>query len=376
MTAGVPQTFSFELDGPACELPEGALTARPVLAAPSGATVPVTVARIVQVTESRFFDSSIELDLELPALAPGTHFLQLFVEPTIGAFQFPIFVAANRRLDAGFVVSLPEACQRPARTTAGTQFCAAGDAGFVAFRAGQRTSFPGVERLLSAGNVVWAVTRADVRRFEDQPDAGLALTATATLLTLGVGSWADETSAIVGNSRYDFEDGGLERRSVGLVSGTRWTEGPRVLSVTPGSICNDQSLCVVNGDGARFFGLDSRHLWLAHGLGATSDGPEFTTMRLLRRPVTPDAGDAFTLPIPPGFQPVKSAPSELSAGLPPMLFSMPDAGPRRMVLVNQGREGTSFDLLSPEVVGTSRDFLFLAGDAMNELRVIPLPLTP
>jgi len=90
---------------------------------------------------------------------------------------------------------------------------------------------------------------------------------------------------------------------------------------------------------------------------------------------TPDAGDAFSLSIPPGFQPVKSAPDEVSAGFPPMLFSLPDAGPRRMLVLNQGREGTSFDVLSPEVVGASRDWLFLAGDAPNELRVIPLPLT-
>lgn len=376
MTAGLPQTFSFIVDGPACELPEGALTARPVLSTPSGATVPVTVARVVQVSQQDFFASSIELDLDVPALEPGTHFLQVFIEPTLGAFQVPIFVAANRRRDAGFVVSFQEVCQRPARTTAGTQFCADRDAGFFAFRAGQRTSMPGVERLLTAGNVAWAVGRSELRRYEDQPDAGLVQTGATTLLTLGTGGWADEASLIVGNSRYDFVDGGLERRSIGLVSGTRWTEGQRVLSVTPGSICNDLSFCVVNGSGARFFALDATHLWLVHNLGATSDAPEFTTMRLLRRPVTPDAGDAFSLAIPPGFQPMKSAPNELSAGLPPLLFSMPDAGPRRMLLLNQGREGTSVDLLSPEVLGASRDWLFLAGDAPNELRVIPLPLSP
>ena len=384
-TAGTAQTFSFVFTGPACRLPDGSLSARPLLTTPAGTTVPVEVPRLVQLGEPDFFQSTIELDLAIPPLAAGTHFLQLFVEPTLGVFQMPVFVATDRRANAGSVVSLPEPCLRPARTTAGTQFCARGDAGFIAFRDGRSTFWPGVDRLLTAGNVAWLVGRPDLRRYEDQPDGGLLLTATATLLTVGAGGAADEMSAIIGSSRYDFDGGVLERRSVGSVSGARWPEGERTLGVTPGSICDDRR-CVQSADGARFLGLDSAFLWLVTDLptAGTSTltfpssiaGGEQFTVRILKRPVAPDAGDAFAFAVPPGFQPDPRTVLEVSAGFPPMLFSTPDAGPRRMVLLTQGRDGTTFDVFPPDVVGASRDFLFLAGTTTRELRVVPLPLTP
>jgi hypothetical protein len=377
MSAGVPQAFSFVLTGTACPLPEGALSAQPLLTTPSGTRVPVEVTRLIQV------GGTVELEVALPALAAGTHFLQVFVEPTLGVVQLPVFVGTDRQGDAGFLLRFPEPCVRPARTTTGTQFCATRDGGFLASRDGQSVTLTGVERLLTVGNVAWAIGRSDIRRYEDQPDAGLVLTATATLLLAGAGSSADELSAIVGPSRYDFDAGTLERRDHGLSSGAHWSEGPRVLSVTPGSICEvtarpgDQSRCVVNGDDARFLGLDSSYLWLVDR-GTTPLAPfgEFTSISLVKRPVVTDAGVALTVPLPPGLQPAQTEVIELAGGFPPILLTSPDAGPRRIVLLTQRRDGTSFDLLPSDLVGASRDFLFLLGTTARELRVVPLPLTP
>lgn len=379
MTAGAPQTFSFVVDGPECQLPEGALTARPVLTTPSGATRPVMVARIVQVREPVFSQSSIEVDLDLPALEPGTHFLQVFVEPTITALQVPVFVATDRLADAGIVVTLEERCLRPARTLAGTQFCWSQDAGYGAFRGGQRLVFPaGVERLLPVGNVAWAIGRGDLRRFEDQPDAGLVLTAMATQLQTGGGSSVDETSAIVGGVRYDFDARSFSQRSLPNVTGNRWAEGALVMSLVGGTICDDRDQCGASEGPARFLALDPTHLWLlTAGSPFSSSGtfgrPEFDTVSLISRPIGPDAGVALRVPLPAGLTPYFIDGSDLAGGLPPMLSVADQA---RVVLLSHGKEGTSFDVLPRDVFGASRDFLFVAGDTPRELRVIPLPLSP
>lgn len=380
---GVPQTFSFVLDGPACQLPEGALSARPLFTSPSGETVTVGVERIKQSSDPRTFENTIEFDLVFPALTPGTYFLQLFVEPTITAIQLPVFVARDRGADAGLVVTLRERCLRPARTLAGTQFCWSQDAGYSAFRDGRRLAFPaGVDRLLPVGNVAWAIGRGDLSRFEDRPDAGLVLTATATQLQTGGGTSVDETSAIVGGVRYDFDAGSFSRRNLPNVTGNRWAEGARVMSLIGGTICDDRDQCGVSDGLARFLALDPTYLWLLTPRSTTFSGSgtfgaqELNTVSLIKRPTGPDAGVAVTVPLPIGLTPHFIDGSDLAGGLPPVLSWTPDAGQARNVLLNHGREGTSFDALPKDVLSASRDFLFVAGETPEELLVIPLPLAP
>ena len=155
-----------------------------------------------------------------------------------------------------------------------------------------------------------------------------------------------------------------------------------MLSVTPGSVCNNQSRCVVNGNDARFLALDSSYLWLVSRRPATAVPTtvsllgEFSAINLVKRPVIPIEGVALTVPLPPGLEPAQPEVLDLAGGFPPILVTLPDAGPRRIVLLRQGSDGTSFDLLAPDLVGASRDFLFLSGTTPRELRVVPLPLTP
>jgi len=390
MTAGAPQTFSFVFDGPACQLPGGALSARPLLAAPSGATVPVTVARVVQVTDQNFFESTIELDLEIPALAPGTHFLQLFVEPTLGAFQLPIFVATDRRASAGALLSFDAPCPLPARTRAGTMFCGF-DGGFVVLGTSPPTTFPRVRRVIAVGNVAWMLDAdAQLRRYEDRPDGGLVLTATAgSARGLIV---ADEDAAALGEpdfnsafTRFDYDSaaGALTRRAVPLYAEDWFLEGPHVVGVSQRAICSGIEMCGASRpDDTGLLGYDAQFLWLFDNQASTrpsvfgnSDEPR--RMVLLRRPVHLDGTDAFTTPIPPGWAPAgKAARQEVGGELPPLLYSLPDAGARRTMLVRQTTEGTSFDVLPADPLAFSRDWLIFAGSTSRELRVVALPLSP
>jgi hypothetical protein len=374
MTTDAPQTFSLEVTlSRICEFSDGVLTALPVLTSPAGLNVAVEVTRLAH-SPTR---GTVEFDLAIPALSAGTHSLQLFLEPTLGVFQLPVFVATDRRGDAGFVVNVPETCLRPARTPSGTQFCATTDAGLVTFRDGHRSDLPGVERVMTAGDVVWAIGRSELRRYVDRPDSGLALTATATLLPGGRdGGSAAELSALVGTGRYDFDAdaGALSSRNTGIALGTSWIEGNRVYGVRESSLCDDQRRCLMTSPEDRFLALDVSYVWLASR--RPGDPSELTTLKLLRRPLGPDAGALLTLPVPPGFQPARNVLVDLSADAPPMLFSNRDAGPAHMLLLTQGPEGTSFDILPPGVVGASPHFLFLTGTTSRELRVIPLPLTP
>ncbi|MDP3499926.1 MAG: hypothetical protein Q8S33_06325 [Myxococcales bacterium] len=382
LVAGVPQSVVLVLDGPDCRLPEGVLNASPRFSTPSGEPATVAVDAVRQGSDR--FGPTVEVELTFPALGPGTHFLQLFLEPSLSALQRPVFVAADRRGDAGFAVTLPEPCVRPARTTAGTQFCGNGSTGrVVSFRDGQRRDWPGVDRVLTAGAVVWAIGGSSVERHEERPDGGLALTASATMTQTRLVSWADELSAIVGGDRYDFDAdaGALSRRALGGASVWRWSEGARVMTLSRDLWC-DENVCRPNADRSTVLGLDSSFLWLVNTattgittLAPMNDQSEFTTIRALSRPFGLDAGDAFTLPIPAGFQP-RNAPPEFAAGWPPLLSSSPDAGRPRNLLLTQRSTGTSFDVLGPDLLGASRDFLFFAGASSNELKVIPLPLSP
>jgi hypothetical protein len=139
---------------------------------------------------------------------------------------------------------------------------------------------------------------------------------------------------------------------------------------------------VVNGNDARFLALDSSYLWLVSRGPATAVPTtvsllgEFSAINLVKRPVVPVEGVALTVPLPPGLEPAQPEVLDLAGGFPPILVTLPDAGPRRIVLLRQGSDGTSFDLLAPDLVGASRDFLFLSGTTPRELRVVPLPLTP
>lgn len=391
--AGAPQTVSFAFDSPACQLPEGAVTARPVLTTASGATMPVMVGRIVQVTQPvdgvasfrGFFQSSIEFDLVFPALTRGTYFLQLFVEPTIIAMQIPVFVASDLRADAGTLVSFDAPCSLPARTRAGTMFCGF-DGGFVVRTGSSKTTMPAVTRVIAVGNVAWTLDAfAQLRRYEDRPDGGLMLTATASeargLIV------ADEDAAALSEpdfnttfTRFDYDParGALTRRPLPLLAEDWLLDGAEFVGVSRRATCTGPEMCRdTTADFMGLLGYDAQFLWLFDNLGSFGRTDEPTRMLLLRRPVRLDGGESFTTPIPPGWAPAATnARREVGGELPPLLYSLPDAGVPRTMLVRQTAEGTSFDVLPADPVGFSRDWLIFAGSTSRELRLVRLPLSP
>lgn len=389
---GVPQTFSFLLDGHACQLPEGAISARPILTAPSGEAVAVGVERLKQNFNPRVLvQNTIELDLVFPALTRGTYFLQLFVEPAITAIQLPVFVATDRSARAGTPLSFDAPCPLPARTRNGTMFCGF-DGGFVAMKDSARTTFPRVRRVIAVGNVAWMVdATSQLRRYEDRADGGLVLTATASeargLIV------ADEDAAALGEpelstavTRFDYEPaaGALSRRVVPLYGDDWLLDGPQAVGVSQRALCIDLDMCAFSRPAdTGLLGYDAQFLWLFDNRPSTSSPAVFgntdepTRMVLLRRPVRLDGGEAFTALIPPGWAPAeKAARREVGGELPPLLYSLPDAGVRRTMLVRQSPEGTSFDVLPADPVGFSRDWLIFAGSTSRELRIVPLPLSP
>ncbi len=328
-----------------------------------------------------------------PALPRGTYFLQLFVEPTITAMQIPVFVASDRRADAGTLLSFDAPCPLPARTRNGTMFCGF-DGGFLALKDSARTTFPRVTRVIAVGNVAWMLdATSQLRRYEDRPDGGLVLTATGSeargLIV------ADEDAAALGQSefstafaRFDYEPasatGTLTRRPLPLYAEDWMLDGPQVVGVSQRAVCTGVEMCsAAKADDTGLLGYDAQFLWLfdnrpgtaSPGVFGNSDAP--TRMVLLRRPVRLDGGEAFTTPIPPGWAPAgKAARLEVGGELPPLLFSLPDAGARRTMLVRQTPEGTSFDVLPADPVSFSRDWLIFAGSTSRELRIVPLPLSP
>ncbi|MDP3231682.1 MAG: hypothetical protein Q8N26_02810 [Myxococcales bacterium] len=390
--AGKPQTFSFVFDGPFCELPEGALSVRPTLSAPSGVMVRLEVERLRQGSDPVSRGATIEFDLALPALAPGTTFLQLFVEPAVGALQIPVFVATDRRADAGTLLSFDAPCPLPARTRAGTMFCGA-DGGFVALRDSQPSAaFPRVKRAIAVGNVVWMLdTSQQLRRYEDR-DGGLLLTATGSeargLIV------ADEGAAVLSDfgfpntsfSQFNYDPalGALTSRPVPLFAEALLLDGAGLVAVSQRAISIDAEMSsTTRTDDTGLLGYDAQFLWLFDNrpnpgtpfLGGPANEP--SRMVLLRRPVRLDGGEAFTTTIPPGWAPAgKGARLEVGGELPPLLYSLPDAGVRRTVLLRQTSEGTTFDVLPADPVSFSRDWLIFAGSTSRELRLVPLPLSP
>lgn len=388
---GVPQTFSFVLDGPACQLPEGALSARPILTGPSGEPIAVGVERLEQNFDPSVFENTIGFDLVFPALTRGTYFLQLFVEPTITAIQLPVFVATDRSGRVGTPLSFDAPCPLPARTRNGTMFCGF-DGGFVARRDSSPITFPRVRRVIAVGNVAWMLDAdAQLRRYEDRPDGGLVLTATGGAARGLV--VADEDAAVLGEldfntafARFDYDaaSGALSRRSLPVYAEDWFLEGSQVIGVSQRGLCTGLETCSASRpDDTGLLGYDAQFLWLfdnrpgtaSPGVFGNSDAP--TRMVLLRRPVRLDGGEAFTTPIPAGWAPAgKAARLEVGGELPPLLYSLPDAGVRRTMLVRQTPEGTSFDVLPADPVGFSRDWLIFAGSTSRELRIVPLPLSP
>ena len=393
---GVPQTLPFTFDGPGCKLPSGALSATAVFTSPSGAPVALDVQRVRQTQPLEFLvDTVIELELAFPALARGTSFLQLFVEPGVAVIQIPVFVARDRTADAGDSVALGMPCQRPARTREGTTFCL-GDSGFVAFRGSQQSAFREVQKVLVVGNVVWMLdgTTAQLRRYEDRPDGGLMLTAAggpdAGFPARG-NLVVDECAALLdqgyGNevTRVDIEaTGRLTARAIPMYSEEWLLEGPGVIGVSRSGLCNGAEKCSPRRtDETGLLGYDADFVWVfdsrlspaSRGFSGANNQP--SRMALLRRPVSIDSGEAFATPIPPGWSPDASrTPRDVGGELPPLLYSQPDAGRRRTMLVRQTFDGTTFDVFPGEPIGMSRDWLIFPGNTRNELRVVALPLSP
>ncbi|MDP3234048.1 MAG: hypothetical protein Q8N26_14805 [Myxococcales bacterium] len=365
--ARTPHTASFVFGGVPCRVPDEALSVRPLLTTPSGALLPVE-GRFTRVLRPSEMAGTVEVELSLPALEPGTHTLQLFVEPAIAVMQLPINVLNDRR-DAGFLVRFAEACLQPARTTSGTQFCTTRSGSITASRDGQSSTIADAGRVMTAGGVAWVIGSATVSRYEDRANEGLVLTGSAQLALPGAGS-VDASRAVIGNSLYEFDGdaGVLAQRTIRDDFAVRWLEGERIIIATPGVLCDDEDLCVSREIGDRFLALDVTYAWFTRARG--------TSVALMKRPVSPDAGDVFAFPMLAGLQPLSGTTVDLSGGLPALLRSKPDAGQPRLVLLQHGPQGTTFDLIDPRLAGQSRDFLFVESAAPNELRVIPLPLAP
>lgn len=350
------------IDGPSCGLP-GVLSVVPTLEDSSGATVPSSVVNLVE------SNVGIDVSLSVPPLRAGTYELRLFIEPAIAVVDVQVLVA-RREQRLPFTTTFPEPCREPARTVAGTTFCRAAQ-GFTAFSDAGQQSFQLATSVAATRDVVWMIEGTTaVRRLEDR-GAG-------RLLETGVWSFGatsipkittcDEKTVFVDDRRFDAApDGGLKP-----VASTRGQmpllEGTSVAQLTATGWC---TLADCQERLGQLVAVDDGAAWFAEKPGPVS--PEFSTLSLAVRPLRKmDAGVGLLLP--PGFQPLLRAfPFQVVGEAPALLFSLPDAGARTLLLLRHGPDGARGTAFPESVVlGATRDWLFTPGDTANELRAYPL----
>lgn len=274
-----------------CELPEGTLAASGTFTDAQGREQPLLIDSLSHDTRS----GSVNLAVVLPATAPGSGAIKLFVDPQLGIAFVPVEVAR----DGTQLPSTDErvGCLEPQRTATGLVVCV--DGGVDVRRAGQPVAW--YEDGFGAqvvGEVVWLQRRGDggtvFERYLAEADGGLVashrgVAPGARSATLRFAE-ADRVMTL-GLTALTSPDGGLEflDTPAGNTAETVLAEADTAWRWVTDRWCATDGGCLPGGSRGKLAGMEREVWW------------EFAAPQLLvhRRPVA-DAGAFASVPLPAG----------------------------------------------------------------------------